>query len=178
MLSVLELHPVDADSFALAGHHNITCALRQVFQRSSQREPLPTLVSAELPALGNHRHIEPSKNLSLGTFLAYGKRRVGIRLGTDNHVGCRFQATEVNVVILHPLTFDRQGDMPATEGVGRVVKGYRSLAAHCTVAIHFYTGSCLSCAHTSQGGFHLLNGAVGIKLQLVNAHRAPFVVIG
>ena len=179
--AVLELDPVDADpSIALTGDHEVADTLRCVFERSSHREPLVAEVATEHRRhpcwrLRLHGHIDLGDDLAVGTLLANIERGIVGSL-SGNHQITIGETTEVHIVVFDPATLRRKRRLETAEGIDGIDELGGDIAAGSTVAVDLDLLGSLVDTHTTQGLLHLLNRAVGIEGDLLDADTTTLVI--
>ena len=187
--TVLEADIVHAQgTFTFVGDHEICHTLRNIVECSGLCEPLVALVTTEAShhriglgttcgLLGLHIQLDAGQHLACSTLFADGELGIVSGLHAHDEVTVGDDA-EVYIVILEPATLCRQSGHIAAEGINSIdqLAGYAIAGA--AVAVDLNLLSSLVDTYTTHGLLHLLNGAVGIEVQLVNLYATALVVAG
>ena len=180
--TVLELYPVYADRcIALNGDHQVCHTLRRECQRGGIREPLVAEVTTEHRRsagrrLGLHGHINLGNDFTGSTLLTDRERGVLGGLG-GNHQIAISEAAEIDVIILQPAFSGNRGLITA-EGVDGIDERISHTLAGAAVTVNLNLLGSLVDTYAAQGGLHLLDGAVGIEIEFLDADRTALVVAG
>ena len=175
-VTVLELYPVDADfCIPLTSDTQVGNTLRHILQIDGLCEPLVTLVTTELPHLGDDIHRHTGNNLTLGILLTDAEFSITTSLGIDDEVGIG-NGAEVYIGIVQPAAFLRQGGLIAAEGIDSIDERCRHITAGSAVAVYLNLLGSLVDTHTTHGLLDFLDSTVGVEIKLLDTCGATLVI--